>query len=115
MVLMQYISVFFSGFVLSEFQPALITYSLLAFAHVWTLVKLPFPLTLGFKSLLSRDIAMPDLDVRWVSCVLPLLPSRSKGSPRPRSNCNQPTLTLEAHCRGTSSISLASTACSSSS
>ncbi|ORY20534.1 integral membrane protein DUF106-domain-containing protein, partial [Naematelia encephala] len=46
MVLMQYISVFFSGFIL---------------------MKLPFPLTLGFKSLLSRDIAMPELDVRWVS------------------------------------------------
>lgn len=30
-------------------------------------VKLPFPLTLGFKSLLSRDIVMPDLDARWVS------------------------------------------------
>lgn len=32
-----------------------------------SLVKLPFPLTLGFKSLLSRDIVMPDLDARWVS------------------------------------------------
>jgi len=30
-------------------------------------VKLPFPMTLGFKSLLSRDIVLPDLDVRWVS------------------------------------------------
>jgi hypothetical protein len=35
-------------------------------------VKLPFPMTLGFKSLLSRDIAMPDLDVRWVSSVSPV-------------------------------------------
>jgi hypothetical protein len=33
------------------------------------IVRLPFPLTLGFKSLLARDIAMPDLDVRWVSYV----------------------------------------------
>ncbi|GFZ47403.1 ER membrane protein complex subunit 3 [Saitozyma sp. JCM 24511] len=48
MVLMQYISMFFSGFVL---------------------IKLPFPLTLGFKSLLSRDLAMADLDVRWVSAL----------------------------------------------
>ncbi|RXK37869.1 hypothetical protein M231_04867 [Tremella mesenterica] len=48
MIIMQYISVFFSGFIL---------------------IKLPFPLTLGFKSLLSRDIAMPDLDVRWVSAL----------------------------------------------
>ncbi|WVQ81262.1 hypothetical protein IAT38_003385 [Cryptococcus sp. DSM 104549] len=48
MVIMQYINVFFSGFVL---------------------MRLPFPLTAGFKSLLSRDIAMPDLDVRWVSAL----------------------------------------------
>lgn len=31
------------------------------------IVRLPFPLTLGFKSLLARDLLMPDLDVRWVS------------------------------------------------
>ncbi|KIR26668.1 hypothetical protein I307_02016 [Cryptococcus deuterogattii 99/473] len=48
MVIMQYINVFFSGFVL---------------------MRLPFPLTAGFKSLLSRDIPMPDLDVRWVSAL----------------------------------------------
>ncbi|WVQ75515.1 hypothetical protein IAR50_005140 [Cryptococcus sp. DSM 104548] len=48
MVLMQYINMFFSGFVL---------------------MRLPFPLTAGFKSLLSRDIAMADLDVRWVSAL----------------------------------------------
>ncbi|KAL7421361.1 hypothetical protein Q5752_004246 [Cryptotrichosporon argae] len=48
MLIMQYINVFFSGFVL---------------------MKLPFPLTLGFKSLLARDIAMPELDVRWVSAL----------------------------------------------
>ncbi|KAK4688512.1 ER membrane protein complex subunit 3, partial [Tremellales sp. Uapishka_1] len=48
MLIMQYISVFFSGFIL---------------------IKLPFPLTLGFKSMLSRDIAMSDLDVRWVSAL----------------------------------------------
>lgn len=34
-----------------------------------TTVKLPFPLTLGFKSLFARDIAMPDLNVRWVSAL----------------------------------------------
>ncbi|WRT69019.1 uncharacterized protein IL334_006001 [Kwoniella shivajii] len=48
MVIMQYINMFFSGFVL---------------------MRLPFPLTAGFKSLLSRDIPMPDLDVRWVSAL----------------------------------------------
>jgi len=30
-------------------------------------VKLPFPLTLGFKSMLQRGIQTPDMDVRWVS------------------------------------------------
>jgi len=32
-----------------------------------TAVKLPFPLTLGFKSMLQRGIETPDMDVRWVS------------------------------------------------
>lgn len=31
------------------------------------LVRLPFPLTLGFKSMLQRGIETPDMDVRWVS------------------------------------------------
>jgi hypothetical protein len=30
-------------------------------------VKLPFPLTLGFKSMLQRGIETQDMDVRWVS------------------------------------------------
>lgn len=30
-------------------------------------VKLPFPVTLGFKSMLQRGIETPDMDVRWVS------------------------------------------------
>lgn len=68
MVLMQYISVFFSGFVLSA-CPLLFSSPLLTVITV----KLPFPLTLGFKSLLSKDIAMPDLDIRWVSLVDPHL------------------------------------------
>lgn len=34
---------------------------------VSSLVKLPFPLTLGFKSMLQRGIETPDMDVRWVS------------------------------------------------
>lgn len=31
------------------------------------IVKLPFPLTLGFKSMLQRGIETQDMDVRWVS------------------------------------------------
>ncbi|KAI5119900.1 hypothetical protein M0805_003704 [Coniferiporia weirii] len=46
MVLMGWINFFFQGFVL---------------------IKLPFPLTLGFKSMLQRGIETPDMDVRWVS------------------------------------------------
>ncbi|KAI0068946.1 transmembrane protein [Artomyces pyxidatus] len=46
MVIMGWINFFFEGFVL---------------------IKLPFPLTLGFKSMLQRGIQTPDMDVRWVS------------------------------------------------
>ncbi|EIM88518.1 uncharacterized protein STEHIDRAFT_77595 [Stereum hirsutum FP-91666 SS1] len=46
MVIMGWINFFFQGFVL---------------------IKLPFPLTLGFKSMLQRGIETPDMDVRWVS------------------------------------------------
>ena len=33
----------------------------------WCTVKLPFPLTIRFKSMLQSGIATRDLDVRWVS------------------------------------------------
>ncbi|CDZ98089.1 Uncharacterized conserved protein [Phaffia rhodozyma] len=46
--IMGWINFFFSGFLL---------------------IKLPFPLTHGFKSMLQRDIAAPDMDVRWVSAL----------------------------------------------
>lgn len=46
MVIMGWISFFFQGFVL---------------------IKLPFPLTLGFRSMLQRGIEAPDMDVGWVS------------------------------------------------
>jgi len=46
MVIMGWVNFFFQGFVL---------------------IKLPFPLTLGFKSMLQRGIETPDMDVRWVS------------------------------------------------
>lgn len=46
MIIMGWINFFFQGFVL---------------------IKLPFPLTFGFKSMLQRDIEAPDMDVKWVS------------------------------------------------
>ncbi|KAF8592675.1 transmembrane protein [Ramaria rubella] len=46
MVIMGWINFFFQGFVA---------------------IKLPFPLTLGFKSMLQRGVETQDMDVRWVS------------------------------------------------
>ncbi|KAF8528772.1 integral membrane protein DUF106-domain-containing protein [Hysterangium stoloniferum] len=46
MVIMGWINFFFQGFVA---------------------IRLPFPLTLGFKSMLQRGIETQDMDVRWVS------------------------------------------------
>ncbi len=36
--------------------------------HLYT-VKLPFPLTYGFKFMLQRDINTPNMDVRYVSAL----------------------------------------------
>jgi ER membrane protein complex subunit 3 len=63
MVIMGWINFFFQGFVLSTWplhSPCYLTWLIL-------LVKLPFQLTLGFKSMLQRGIETPDMDVRWVS------------------------------------------------
>ncbi|KXN83727.1 ER membrane protein complex subunit 3 [Leucoagaricus sp. SymC.cos] len=46
MVIMGWVNFFFSGFVA---------------------IKLPFPLTLGFKPMMQRGISTPDMDTRWVS------------------------------------------------
>ncbi|CAG8514241.1 12903_t:CDS:2 [Ambispora gerdemannii] len=45
-IIMAWVNFFFSGFVL---------------------IKLPFPLTLRFKSMLQRGVETPDMDVTWVS------------------------------------------------
>ena len=47
-LIMSWISFFFSGFVLT---------------------RLPFPVTLRFKSMLQRGIETTDMDVRWVSSI----------------------------------------------
>jgi len=65
MIVMGWINFFFEGFVLSTRFPAM---SLSRLMDFWkSPVKLPFPLTLGFKSMLQRGIQTPDMDVRWVS------------------------------------------------
>jgi hypothetical protein len=63
MVIMGWINFFFQGFILSACS---LTKSK-ANIDVYGAVKLPFPLTLGFKSMLQRGIETPDMDVRWVS------------------------------------------------
>src|SRR5271170_3579018 len=58
-VIMGWINFFFSGFVLRINPP-----------HPWlTVVKLPFPLTIRFKSMLQSGVNTPDLDVTWVSSI----------------------------------------------
>lgn len=68
MVIMGWINFFFQGFVLSACTLLL---CLVPMANLHQLprptVRLPFPLTLGFKSMLQRGIETPDMDVRWVS------------------------------------------------
>lgn len=56
-VIMGWINFFFSGFVLRT-----------SFHHT-NAVKLPFPLTIRFKSMLQSGVNTPDLDVRWVSSI----------------------------------------------
>lgn len=76
MVVMQWINVFFSGFVLSTFPHLSLLLSssiirivmLINFVASFT-VKLPFPLTYGFKPMLQRDIATPDMPVHYVSAL----------------------------------------------
>ena len=62
MVIMGWINFFFQGFVASALHVYFCVRQLTLCA-----VKLPFPLTLGFKSMLQRGVETQDMDVRWVS------------------------------------------------
>lgn len=67
-LIMSWINAFFSGFVICMFPPASLVMGLLGFDGVLTVVvKLPFPLTIRFKSMLQSGVMTRDLDVRWVS------------------------------------------------
>lgn len=67
-LIMGWINAFFSGFVIRMFVPFLTLVPVLESADVLReLVKLPFPLTIQFKSMLQSGVMTRDLDVRWVS------------------------------------------------
>ena len=63
-LIMGWIQAFFSGFVVCKYVPPIQTDLC---TNVTLSVKLPFPLTLRFKSMLQSGVATRDLDVQWVS------------------------------------------------
>jgi hypothetical protein len=69
-LIMSWINAFFSGYVIS------LSNSICLLPEVWPranaatyLVKLPFPLTIKFKSMLQAGVATKDMDPRWMSSI----------------------------------------------
>ena len=65
-LIMGWINAFFAGFVISMPSSLKLELKRDANGHRGS-VKLPFPLTIRFKSMLQSGVATRDLDVRWVS------------------------------------------------
>lgn len=71
-ILMGWINLFFSGFVLSRLIGSLArqindcVQAILMLGYSYA-ARLPFPLTIRFKSMMQRGIDTPDMDVTWVS------------------------------------------------
>ena len=66
-LIMGWINAFFSGFVICAFAFLSIKHECNELANTVSIVKLPFPLTIRFKSMLQSGVMTRDLDVRWVS------------------------------------------------
>lgn len=63
-LIMSWINAFFSGFVISE-----LTLLIVKEEYWWYLVRLPFPLTIKFKSMLQSGVGTRDMDPQWMSSI----------------------------------------------
>jgi len=73
-LIMSWINAFFSGYVISVFMALLTTAGVRSSFLSCPLtgrvaVKLPFPLTIKFKSMLQAGVATKDMDPRWMSSI----------------------------------------------